>query len=633
MTYTCPMHPEIRQEGPGICPLCGMALEPIDSQIDDSEYRNMLLRFWVALLFTLPIIFGNLSPFIEFLLATPVVLWAAFPFFCRAFTRRLNMFSLISLGVGTSYLYSAIVVLMHKELFVYFEAASGITTLVLLGQLLELKARSQTSHAIAALLSRQATSGHLIRNGVEEEIAIDKVQVNDTLRVKPGEKIPVDGIVIDGSSYIDESMISGEPMPVEKKPGDKVIGSTINQTGSFLMRAERVGGDTLLAHIIKMVQEAERSRAPIQKLADSVSSYFVPVVIFIAIITFVVWSILQPDIALVNAVAVLIIACPCALGLATPMSIMVGVGRAAEMGVLIKNAEALETLEKVDTIVLDKTGTLTLGKPQISEMSDELLGYAAAVEMQSEHPIAKAVVAKAKEKNIAIPKASNFSSVTGRGASATVEGKTVFVGKGDDGAIAVTVDNTLLGSFTLFDPIKPTAKEAVEHLHKLGIKVIMLTGDNIKTAQAVANMVGIDEVYADVLPEEKLQLIKKLKQNATIAMAGDGINDSPALAAADVGIAMGTGSDVAIESAGITLVKGDLTGIIRAITISRATMRNIRQNLFFAFIYNILGIPIAAGILYPLLLNPIIASAAMSLSSLSVICNSLRLKRVSRKDI
>ena len=694
--YTCPMHPEILQDHPGICPICGMTLEPKEAttKIDDSEYQDMLHRFWIAAVLTIPVLLlaaSKLLPFLkitdfvshwlQFIISTPVVLWSGWPFFEKAWysvrNRSLNMFSLIAMGVGAAYFYSVIAVVFpnlvpesfkeNGELFIYFEAASVITVLVLLGQVLELKAKSQTSQAIKALLGRAAKTAHLLLNGQEQEVSIDQVKVGDMLRVKPGEKIPVDGIVIEGASFVDESMITGEPMPVEKKARDNVTGSTINQTGSFLMEAKRVGSETLLARIVQMVSEAQRSKAPIQKLADVISGYFVPVVVLVAIITFSIWGLIGPEprfaFALVNAVAVLIIACPCALGLATPMSIMVGVGRGAEMGILIKNADALERLEKVNTVMMDKTGTLTEGKPKITQIvatssgqENELLRLAASVEKNSEHPLALAIVQGAQERNVAIPEVEQFNSITGGGVTGIVEGKKIFVGKANlleenhiagiaslqaqakeaqeqaQTAIFVAIDGKAIGFIAVADPIKASTPKAIEDLHRLGIKVIMLTGDNEYTAKAVAKKLNIDEVHAGVNPKDKNILVQQLKsEKQIVAMAGDGINDSPALAAADVGIAMGTGTDVAMESAGITLMKGDLTGIVRAIILSRATMRNIRQNLFFAFIYNIAGIPIAAGILFPLtglLLNPMIASGAMALSSVSVIWNALRLKSI-----
>lgn len=698
--YTCPMHPEIQQDHPGHCPICGMTLEKkeVTNGVVDSEYRNMFKRFWIATVLTIPVLIlatskmfsvlnldralsENYSHWIQLILSTPIVLWAGWPFFERAYysiiNRSLNMFTLIAMGVGASYFYSAVAVIFPSifpesfkekgELFIYFEAASVITTLILLGQVLELKAKSLTSQAIRALLGRAAKSAHLITNGQEREISIDQVKVRDVLRVKPGEKIPVDGEVIEGSSLVDESMITGEPIPVEKKVKDNVTGSTINQMGSFLMEAKRVGSETLLARIVQMVAEAQRSKAPIQKLADIISGYFVPFVVLVAILTFTIWGFIGPEprfvYALVNAVAVLIIACPCALGLATPMSIMVGVGKGAEMGVLIKNAEALERMEQINTVVMDKTGTLTEGKPRITQIittnhfsENELLSLAAAVEKNSEHPLALAIVQGAEQKKIPLFKVENFKSITGGGVEGTVEGKNLLVGKPSllqennirgiaslqaqakdsqekaQTAIFVAIDGQAAGFIVVADPIKASTPQAIEDLHRLGLKVIMLTGDNEHTAKAVAKKLHIDEVHAGINPKDKNLIIEQLKnEKQIVAMAGDGINDSPALAASDVGIAMGTGTDVAIESAGVTLVRGDLIGIIRAITLSRATMRNIRQNLFFAFIYNFLGIPIAAGVLYPfigLLLNPMIASAAMAFSSVSVIMNALRLNRI-----
>ncbi len=686
--YTCPMHPEIQQDHPGDCPICGMSLEPMaaGAVVDDSEYRDMLRRFWVGVALTIPVLVLNLffdtlfSHWLQLALSTPVVLWSGLPFFIKAWrslvNRSLNMFTLIALGVGAAYFYSSFTVLFpnlfpesfkqNGQLFVYFEAASVITVLVLLGQVLELRAKSQTSQAIKALLGKAAKTAHLIIDGQEQEITIDQVKVGDVLRVKPGEKIPVDGVVIEGSSFVDESMITGESIPVEKKSHDEVTGSTMNQTGSFTMEAKRVGNETLLARIVQMVSEAQRSKAPIQKLADNVSGYFVPIVLLAAVITFIIWATVGPEprlaFALVNAVAVLIIACPCALGLATPMSIMVGIGRGAEMGVLIKNAEALEKLEKVNTILIDKTGTLTEGKPKIVRIvavadwkEDDLLRFAACVEKNSEHPLALAIVQGAKERNLDLPQMTDFNSITGKGVNGIVEGKKVFVGKANlvdekhleaqakeaqeqaQTVIFVAVEGKTVGFIAVADPIKATTTEAVADLHRLGLKIIMLTGDNEHTARAIAKKLNIDEVHAGVNPGDKNLLVKKLKsENRVVAMAGDGINDAPALAAADVGIAMGTGTDVAMESAGVTLVKGDLRGIVKAITLSRATMGNIRQNLFFAFVYNMAGVPIAAGILFPftgILLNPMIASAAMSFSSVSVIWNALRLRRVTNENL
>ena len=686
--YTCPMHPEVQQNHPGQCPICGMALEPKNpaAESDDSEYRDMLRRFWFGLLLAIPVLVLSMFPgedsrWIQLILSTPIVLWAGWPFFVRALHSlkhlSLNMFSLIALGIGAAYFYSAAAVIFPDwfpdsfkekgEVFVYFEAASVITVLVLLGQVLELKARYNTGKAVKALIGHAAKTAHRLSNRLEEDISVEDVHVGDRLRVKPGEKIPVDGIVLEGSSYVDESMITGESMPVEKSSGDPVTGSTLNQTGSFLMKAARVGKETLLTRIVQMVSEAQRSRAPIQQIADVISSFFVPLVIVIAIATFIVWGVFGPEpryvYAIVNAVAVLIIACPCALGLATPMSIMVGVGKGAEMGVLIKNAEALEILEQVNVIVLDKTGTLTAGKPTVVDIitspnwdEDVILRLAAALEKQSEHPIAKAVLQKARERNLAIPEAQEFNSLTGEGVIGHLESKNILVGnavlmekyqvqglaslknlaeeaqKNAQTVVYVAADGRAMGFLAIADPIKETTPQAIESLHRLGMKIIMLTGDSEHVARAIGNKLGIDEVIFGVNPQDKSNFVQQLKKgNQIVAMAGDGINDSPALAAADVGIAMGTGTDVAMESAGVTLVKGDLTGILRAILLSRATMHNIRENLFFAFFYNMAGIPLAAGILFPwtgILLNPMIASAAMSFSSVSVILNSLRLRKV-----
>lgn len=678
--YTCPMHPDVRQNKPGICPICGMNLEPVlgGESEEDKEYRDMLRRFIIGTILTLPVfilamlnVSSPLFHWIQFILTTPVVLWAGWPFFKRAWysliNRSLNMFSLIAMGVGCAYLYSFAALFAKQEMYVYFEAASVITVLVLLGQVLELKAKSQTGHAIRALLEKGATTAHLIENGKERDVPIEEVKVSAILRVKPGEKIPVDGVVLEGSSLVDESLVTGESVPVPKKEHDKVVGSSLNEEGSFLMKAEKVGSETLLAKIVQMVSNAQRSKAPIQNLADQVSAYFVPFVIFVALLTFIIWWIWGPQpsfsFAIINAVAVLIIACPCALGLATPMSIMVGVGKGAEFGVLIKNGEALERLEKVDTIVIDKTGTLTEGKPKVVQIlpvgnwtEENVLKYAGALEKNSEHPFAKAIVQEAEKRNINLPNAQDFKSKTGEGVSGNVENQIVLVGQpsyiehlhveqyqalvelskqNQEKAfttVFVAVGGKAVGVIALADPIKETTPHAIEELHRMGIKVVMLTGDNRNTAKAVASKLPIDEFYAEVNPEKKIVFVQKLQQEKkSVAMAGDGINDAPALAAADVGIAMGTGTDVAMESAGVTLVRGDLIGIVNAIKLSRATMRNIRENLFFAFIYNILGIPIAAGVLFPLfkiLLNPMIASAAMSMSSVSVIFNSLRLKRI-----
>jgi P-type Cu+ transporter len=700
MTYTCPMHPEVEQDHPGACPKCGMTLESKtigDEEHEHGETRSLSRKFWIALVLTIPVLFlamGHAIPglyidsivpkriekWIEFVLTTPVVLWAGGFFFTRAWqsivNRSLNMFTLIAVGVGAAYFYSAVAVILpgifppsfhrHGEVELYFEAAAVITTLILLGQLIEARARSRTGHAIKALLGLAAKTAHRIRDGQEQEIAVDQVQKDDVLRVRPGEKIPIDGVIIDGKSNVDESMITGEPMPVGKQVGEKVIGATVNQTGSFLMRAERVGSETVLAQIVQMVADAQRSRAPIQKLADTVSGYFVPAVIGIAIITFVVWSIVGPApamaYALVNAVSVLIIACPCALGLATPMSIMVGVGRAAQAGILVKNAQAIEVTEKVTHLVTDKTGTLTAGKPEVvsrivaNTISErDLLKIAASAESQSEHPLARAIVESAKHEKIELRGITDFQSITGGGVSANLDGKTILIGKekflADSNVrfpeeltkearrlqekaqttVWLAVNGDAVGVLGIADPIKPTTKEAVRELHKMGLRIMMCTGDNQRTAESVARELGIDQFKAEVMPDEKIGIVKKLEsEGAIVAMAGDGINDAPALAAADVGIAMGTGTDVAIESAGITLVKGDLMGIVKAIHVSRAVMRNIRQNLFFAFIYNALGVPIAAGVLYPffgLLLSPMIAGAAMSFSSVSVIANALRLRK------
>ena len=701
MIYTCPMHPEVEQYHPGNCPICGMALElktPSGvGEEDNAELRDMTRRFWIGAVLAFPVfvlgmahVFPNAptwvasdwSRWLQFLLSTPVVLWCGWPFFVRGWQSirngSLNMFTLIAMGVGVAYLYSAAVMLApgifppsfqeHGKIGVYFEAAAIITVLVLLGQVLELRARSRTGSAIRALLGLAPTTARVVHGNEERDVALDQVHPGDTLRVRPGEKIPVDGKIIEGKTSVDEAMITGEAMPVEKTVGDRVTGGTINQTGSFLMTAEKVGADTVLSRIVEMVAQAQRSRAPIQGLADRVASWFVPAVIAAAVITFIIWAMLGPEPrfahAIVNAVAVLIIACPCALGLATPMSIMVGVGRGAYAGVLIKQAEAMERLEKVDTLVVDKTGTLTEGKPRLTSIvasnsldENQLLAAAAAVEQQSEHPLASAIVRGAQDRHVTLPRMRHFQSSTGGGVSADIDGKFVLVGKPQflkaqkiedlekleakaadlqaegQTVIFVGINGKAAGILAVSDPIKESTPEAIKHLHELGIKVIMLTGDNERTAKAVASKLGIDEVEAGVEPQRKNERVRELReQGRIVAMAGDGINDAPALAAADVGIAMGTGTDVAMESAGITLVKGDLRGIEKAIRLSRAMMRNIRQNLFFAFIYNALGIPIAAGALYPLfgwLLSPMIAGAAMSLSSVSVIANALRLRRVS----
>ncbi len=698
--YTCPMHPEIVQDEPGSCPKCGMALEPrtVDVEESNPEYEDMKRRFIVGAVLSLPLVLIAMRHMIpglgiidswasaktlewtELILATPVVLWAGWPFYERGvqsvINRSLNMFTLIGLGVTVAYVYSLVAVYLpglfpdamrgpDGTVGVYFEAAAVIVTLILLGQVLELRARSQTGAAIKALLGLAPKTARKINaDGTEKDIPLDHVIKGDKLRVRPGEKIPVDGVVLEGRSSVDESMISGEPIPVEKNQGDKVVGATVNSTGSLVIEAEKVGSDTLLARIVQMVADAQRSRAPIQKLADVVSGYFVPVVIGIAAIAFLVWLLFGPEprltYAIIAAVSVLIIACPCALGLATPMSIMVATGKGATLGVLFKNAEAIETLRKVNTLVVDKTGTLTEGKPKLMEVvpadgldESTVLKLAASLEKGSEHPLAAAIVKGAEERKVKLSAAADFESITGKGVSGTVEGRKVLLGNNklmedfsiDPGEIAdqaehmrkegetvmfVAVDNMIAGLVAVADPIKETTPEAIRQLHKENIRIVMLTGDNKVTAEAVANKLDIDEVLAEVLPDQKADAVKKYQQQGEIvAMAGDGINDAPALAQAEVGIAMGTGTDVAMESAGVTLVKGDLTGIVRARRLSRATMKNIRQNLFFAFIYNSLGVPVAAGVLYPvfgILLSPIIAAAAMSLSSVSVITNSLRLK-------
>ena len=701
MIYTCPMHPQIEQDHPGNCPICGMTLEPktqiAGNEEENAELRDMTRRFWIGAVLALPVfvlgmahVFPNApiwvasdgSRWLQFLLSTPVVLWCGWPFFVRGWqsirNRSPNMFTLIAMGVGVAYIYSAVVMLApsifpasfqeHGKIGVYFEAAAIITVLVLLGQVLELRARTRTGSAIRALLNLTPQKAHVIRNGEEIDAPLVEVHVGDQLRVRPGEKIPVDGKIIEGNSTLDESMLTGEAMPVEKSPGDKVTGGTVNQTGSFLMEAERVGSETVLARIVEMVAQAQRSRAPIQRLADKVAAWFVPAVIAVAVITFIAWAWLGSEprfaYAIVNSIAVLIIACPCALGLATPMSIMVGVGRGAQAGVLVKNAEAMELMEKIDTLVVDKTGTLTEGKPRLATVvaSDwvnvnDLLAAAAAIEELSEHPIASAIVLGAQDRHINFGKVTNFHSITGGGVSGTVDDRSVIVGKPEflhaqgvrdlekfgakagelqaegNTVIFVAIEGRAAGIFAVSDPIKESAPTVVQGLHQLGIKIIMLTGDNERTARAVAKKLGIDQVEAGVEPQRKHERVAQFRREGrTVAMAGDGINDAPALAAADVGIAMGTGTDVAMESADITLVKGDLRGIDKAIRLSRAVMRNIRQNLFFAFIYNALGVPIAAGALYPLfgwLLSPMIAGAAMSLSSVSVIANALRLRRVS----
>ncbi len=700
--YTCPMHPEVRQDHPGDCPKCGMHLEPLnptgEKNEDQSEIHSLSRKFWIGFGLTAPLILlvlgemipgihlesiipHKLNPFIQLFLATPVVLWVGGMFFVKGWqslmNRSLNMFTLIALGVGAAYGYSAVAILF-PQLFpeslkkmgrtdLYFEAAAVITVLIILGQLLEAKARSQTGQAIKALLGLAAKNAHRTRNGVEEEVPIDSVQKEDILRVRPGEKIPLDGIIMEGKSSVDESMISGEPMPVEKNVGDRVIGATVNQMGTFMMKTEKVGAETLLSQIVHMVADAQRSRAPIQKLADTISGYFVPIVVLASVITFIIWAYWGPDpklaYAIVNAIAVLIIACPCALGLATPMSIMVGVGRGAQAGILIKNAEAIEKSEKITHLLTDKTGTLTEGKPKVTACvpnqgrdERELLGLAASVEQSSEHPLARAVMDYAKEKNAKMESVQDFESVTGGGIKGKLNGQKIILGKQKfledekinlpenlkneslqlqnkaQTVVWVAMEQNVVGILGISDPIKKTTPQAIQALHDMGIKVIMLTGDNKKTAEAIAKELGIDDVRAELEPKSKQEIVKQLKNaGAIVMMAGDGINDAPALAQAEVGVAMGTGTDVAIESAGITLVKGDLNGIVKALRLSRAVMRNIRQNLFFAFIYNIFGVPIAAGILYPffgILLSPMIAGAAMAFSSVNVIGNSLKLRTI-----
>ena len=700
--WTCPMHPEIVRFEPGSCPICGMALEPREVALGDDtpnpELTDMTRRFWLAAAFTIPLFvvaMGDLLPgepisrmlsprartWLELALATPVCLWSAWPFYVRFVqslkNKSLNMFTLIGLGVSVAYGYSVVAALapqIFPESFreggavaVYFEAAGVIVTLILLGQVLELRARSQTGAAIKKLLDLAAKTARRIReDGSDEDVPLDAVHVGDRLRVRPGEKVPVDGIVLEGKSAVDEAMVTGEPIPVEKHEGDSVIGATINGTGMLIVRAEKVGTETLLSRIVAMVAEAQRSRAPIQKLADVVAGYFVPIVIGVAIVTFVVWSLVGPEPrmahALINAIAVLIIACPCALGLATPMSIMVAMGKGASLGVLFKDAEAIEVMRKVDTLVVDKTGTLTAGKPVLVTLetapgvdTTALLGAAASLERASEHPLAEAIVGGAVERGARLQRADSFESITGQGVVGRVQGREVALGNHkllegmgvDAGALAeradalreegqtvmfVVIDGHVSAILGVADPIKENTPDAIAALHREGLRVVMLTGDNRKTADAVAAKLSIDEVIAEVLPDQKAEVIKRLqKGGSVVAMAGDGINDAPALAQADVGVAMGTGTDVAIESAGVTLVKGDLRGIVRARKLSRATMANIKQNLFFAFVYNALGVPIAAGVAYPvfgLLLSPMIAAAAMSFSSVSVIANALRLRRL-----
>ena len=698
--YTCPMHPEIRQEGPGNCPICGMALEPetiTGEEGENPELADMKKRFIVGLILTLPVfglemgghifnihhyISGTASNWVQLVLATPVVLWAGKPFFERGWqslkTRNLNMFTLIAMGTGVAWLYSIVATLIpgifpdafrvnDGAVAVYFEAAAVITVLVLLGQVLELKAREQTGGAIRALLDlAPKTARRVNEKGEDEDVPLDEIKAGDLLRVRPGEKVPLDGVVTEGRSAVDESMVTGESMAVMKEAGGKVIGATMNQTGSFVMKAERVGADTMLSQIVHMVSEAQRSRAPIQRLADIVAGWFVPAVILVAVLAFIAWMIFGPvpafSYALIAAVSVLIIACPCALGLATPMSIMVGVGKGAQAGVLIKNAEALERMEKVDTLVIDKTGTLTMGKPTVTKIvaadgfaGDDLLMLAASLEQGSEHPLAHAVVMAAKDKRLDLTAAEDFDSPTGKGVTGKIKGQDIALGNvmlmeeksidvsslsaqaddlRSDGAtvIFIAVDGKVAGLLAIADPIKDSTLEAIKQLQEQGLRIVMLTGDNRRTAEAVAKTLGITEIEAEILPEDKGKIVKKLRDEGRIvAMAGDGTNDAPALAAADVGIAMGTGTDVAMESAGVTLLKGDLIGIVRARKLSVATMSNIRQNLFFAFIYNTAGVPVAAGILYPvfgILLSPIIAAAAMSLSSVSVIANALRLRLI-----
>ncbi|HEX3684020.1 MAG TPA: heavy metal translocating P-type ATPase [Bryobacteraceae bacterium] len=680
--YTCPMHPEVRQKGPGACPKCGMALEPLEITGAEAnpELEAMQRRFWISAALTIPLLVlmifemtGWAMPgarWVQLALATPVVLWGGWPFFERGWasveSRSLNMFTLIAAGTGTAYVFSVVAALMPQtipasfrtqagELPLYFEPAAVITTLVLLGQVLELRARAKTSSAIQSLLKLTPKTARLVTEGRERDVAIEQIQAGDRLRVRPGEHVPTDGVVVEGTSAVDESMMSGEAMPVVKAVGAQVTGGTLNGTGSFVMRAKRVGRDTLLSQMVRLVSEAQRTRAPIQRLADRVAGYFVPAVVICAAITFAVWATWGPaprlGHALVNAIAVLIIACPCALGLATPMSIMVGTGRGATAGILVRNAEALEVLHRIDTLVVDKTGTLTEGKPKVVRIEvldgfgeNEILGLAASVERSSEHPLSGAIVAAAEERKIGLETAEGFQSVTGRGVKARVAGREVTVGNralvdgapapesGAEPVVFVTIDGRMAGRIAVADPVKESAKEAIALLRRERVRVSMLTGDTRAAAEAVAKRLGIEDVEAGVLPGEKAEAVKKLRAaGQVVAMAGDGVNDAPALAAADVGIAMGTGTDVAMESAGVTLLGGDLRGVVRAVRLSRATMRNIRQNLFFAFVYNILGVPIAAGVLYPffgILLSPAIASAAMTFSSVSVIANALRLRKV-----
>ncbi|HEX7359082.1 MAG TPA: heavy metal translocating P-type ATPase [Bryobacteraceae bacterium] len=695
--YTCPMHPEVRQMGPGSCPKCGMALEPVAATGDEAnpELDAMKRRFWVSVALTVPLLVfmvldmvlhrqawavSHWVAWIQLALATPVVLWGGWPFFERAWAsvvnKSANMFTLIALGSGAAYLFSLAAVLAPGAippsfrthggaLPLYFESAAVIVTLVLLGQVLELRARAQTSGSLRELLKLAPNTARLVADGEERDVSLDRIQVGDLLRVRPGEKVPVDGVVVEGASSVDESMVTGESLPVAKTSGARVTGGTVNGTGSFLMRAERVGSDTLLSQIVRLVAEAQRTRAPIQRVADRVSAYFVPAVVVCALISFIVWAIAGPPPqlahALVNAIAVLIIACPCALGLATPMSVMVATGRGATSGVLVRKAEAIELLQKIDTIVVDKTGTLTEGKPRVVSVAAvngfseaDVLGAAASLEQASEHPLADAIVSAARDRGIPLERAGEFESITGKGVRGTVGERHVIVGSESlnragsvsdplshqaeaaqnqaQSIVFVTIDGKPAGLIAVADTIKPSTEEAIRLLHREGVRVVMATGDSRATALAVAKQLGIDQVEAEILPQQKEQLVRQLQaEGRTVAMAGDGVNDAPALAAAHVGIAMGTGTDVAMESAGITLVHGDLRGVARALRLSRATMRNIRQNLFLAFVYNALGIPIAAGVLYPfvgLLLSPMIASAAMTFSSVSVIANALRLKKV-----
>lgn len=697
--YTCPMHPQIRQAGPGSCPICGMALEPVMATGEETvnhELIDMTRRFWIGVLLTIPILFlemgahvfnihivkPQLSNWLQFTLGTPVVLWAGWPFFHRAWlslvTRNLNMFTLIALGTGVAWVYSVVATFAPSlfpaalrqhdgSVLVYFEAAAVITVLVLLGQVLELRAREKTGGAIRALLNLAPKTARRIKpDGSEEDVSLEDIAAGDRLRVRPGETVPVDGVVIEGRSAVDESMITGESMPVTKEVNSKIIGGTMNQTGSFIMEARHVGKDSMLSRIVHMVAEAQRSRAPIQRLADTVSGWFVPAVIIIALIAFIAWLFYGPSpsfsYGLIVAVSVLIIACPCALGLATPMSIMVGVGRGAQAGVLIKNAESLERMEKIDTLVIDKTGTLTEGKPKLVRIvaaqgynEDQILKLSASLEQGSEHPLALAIVNAARERNIKLPKTQNFDSPTGKGVIGTIDGQSAALGniklmedlkidvrplsvradelRGEGATVIfVAIDRKPAGLLAIADPIKKTTPEAIKALKDMNVRIVMLTGDNRITAQAVARTLGITEVEAEILPEDKSKIVKKLQsEGRVVAMAGDGTNDAPALAAAEIGIAMGTGTDVAMESAGVTLLKGDLMGIVKARRLSSAVMRNIRQNLFFAFVYNAAGVPVAAGVLYPafgLLLSPMIAAAAMALSSVSVVANALRLKVV-----